>query len=190
MLPRIDSDWRPVLGFEGLYEVSCQGGVKSLERFHLLEGRHPEPYYRKVPEKVLTSSGDPYLQVGLYKDGVCTRHLVHRLVALAFWPDELGPEVNHINENKKDNRAVNLEWCTRSENAIHSVKKFRGSNNGTALLNEGDVLNIVKLLSSGKPQTEIGKRFGVTNHTIHKIKSGKNWAWLTGLGKEDTQHAT
>lgn len=177
--------WQAVTGYEGLYDVSNLGRVKSLEKVRVQRGRHPTPYENLYKERLLTPSGAPYLMVGLHKDGGVERVLVHRLVAQHFCPNlDFKLEVNHIDECKTNNLASNLEWCTRRENALHSVKKFRGSNSGTAKLDEASVLKIVELLKNAWTQIDIAEQFGVTNHTIHKIKCGKNWGWLTGLDKE------
>lgn len=192
MKPLIDCNehWADVVGYEGLYKVSTAGNVYSLERTHLMTGRHESPYLRKVKARMLKPYYGRYASVGLHKDGVVTRVLVHRLVAESFIPNPEGKlEVNHIDENPHNNTRENLEWVTRSENATHSKLKFSGSKSGTAKLSEFDVLDIVDDLKHGYSQTEIAVNYGVTNHTIHKIKCGKNWGWLTGLDKEGNLHA-
>lgn len=99
--------WKDIRGFENLYQISNLGKVKSLK-------------YGK--EKVLRpkrTRGD-YLSIGLYKDKKCYTFRIHRLVADTFIPNPLNKEeVNHKNKNKKDNRLINLEWCTRKENIEH-----------------------------------------------------------------------
>ncbi len=95
--------WRPVKGYEGLYEVSNTGEVKSLFR------------YKKVLKQSVQKNG--YCTVELFKKGVSKRLLVHRLVAEAFLSNnEEFPQVNHIDENKLNNSADNLEWCTAKYN--------------------------------------------------------------------------
>jgi len=183
-------EWVPVQGYEGLYEVSNMGRVRAPEKRNIVRGRHPTPYLRTRKPKVLAPTGRNYLTVGLYRDGKCKRVLVHRLVAQHFVPnpDNL-PEVNHLDEDKKNNKSTNLEWTTRSGNALHSSYKNRGSKSGTSRLSEAQVLEIVELLSKGRCQTEVAKLYGVTNHCVFRIQAGHNWAWLTGLGKEGSGRA-
>lgn len=100
-------EWMPVAGFEGLYEISNFGNVKSL-----CAGRWGYTIMRKpVPDK------DGYLTVNLKKNGKYKSAKIHRLVAQAFLenPNDF-PEVNHKDEDKTNNRVDNLEWCTRKYN--------------------------------------------------------------------------
>lgn len=96
-------EWKDITGYEGIYQVSSLGRVKSLVRKKIL------PVHN-------TSNG--YFQVHLYRDGKAKYAYVHRLVADAFCDhgNQSQIEVNHIDGNRKNNIAVNLEWCTRSEN--------------------------------------------------------------------------
>lgn len=91
-----------MVGYEGLYLISCDGQVKSLISNKLLK-----------PNRMNTG----YLSVELFKDGKSKRLLIHRLVAQAFIanPDNL-PQVNHIDEVKSNNCVSNLEWCTAKYN--------------------------------------------------------------------------
>lgn len=101
-------EWRDIKGFEGLYQVSSLGRVKSLKfgRERILT-----PYKQK----------DGYLRIYLCKEGEMKRYLVHRLVANAFIPNPNNLEtINHINEIKTDNRVDNLEWMTQKDNKRYS----------------------------------------------------------------------
>lgn len=113
--------WKPVIGYEGFYEVSDLGRVRSVERIVKSSSRNGG--YRRRPSKIIFQNlkKTGYLMVCLSKDGKVKTHLVHRLVATAFCPKGEGQDqVNHINLNKKDNRASNLEWCTCLENVHHA----------------------------------------------------------------------
>ena len=189
--PLIDEVWLPIKMYEDLYEVSSLGRIRSKDREHLISNRHSEPYLRRLKGRVkVTSCNGPYETVSLYSGGKAHGYLVHRLVAIHFVPNLYRfPEVNHIDENKKNNRWDNLEWTTSSGNSLHSCYKTTGSKCGTSKLTEEQVLTIKEELLQGKSQTEIAKHFGVTNHCIFRIKAGDNWSWLTGFGKEVIVHA-
>jgi hypothetical protein len=103
--------WRDVPGYEGLYQVSDCGNVRSLN------------YKRKGTVGLLYLKRHPngYRQVELHKDGKKRMLTVHRLVASAFLPKPTeGQVVNHLNEDKYDNRVSNLEWCSFAENVRYS----------------------------------------------------------------------
>ncbi|NNS07293.1 NUMOD4 motif-containing HNH endonuclease [Erwinia sp. JH02] len=109
--------WVAICGYEGVAEVSNLGNVRTIDRV-LRGGKNI--YGRemtKVPDK------DGYLRVGINKNNKQVRFIVHRLVALAFLPEETDKSfVNHKNGIKHDNRLENLEWCTAKENSLHAVK--------------------------------------------------------------------
>lgn len=107
--------WKSIEGYEGLYEVSNLGRIKSLR---YANSNSPNPRVLKTPS---TKGGYPHL--GLYKDGVPTTFNVHELVAKHFIPNpENYPTINHIDENKLNNRVDNLEWCTQMYNNNHGSR--------------------------------------------------------------------
>lgn len=112
--------WLEIEGFEGYYEVSSLGNIRSIDRLVKKRG-HLVPQYSKYITKTLNYNG--YYKVTLCKEGKKFTKRLHRLVALAFIknPKEK-PQVNHKNGIKTDNRVVNLEWVTASENLYHAVK--------------------------------------------------------------------
>lgn len=113
--------WKDIHGYEGLYQVSNLGNVKSLhygKKTDHLNWKNQPP--RLLRQKVSTSG---YLRVELYRPDSRKNFYVHRLVALAFIPNcENKNEVNHIDGNKLNNNADNLEWVSRSENQVHALK--------------------------------------------------------------------
>lgn len=122
--------WKPVVGYEGLYQVSSLGRVKSLER---LVKNDKKDVFMLLKEKVLSlcSSGRQYYYVSLTKDSSSKKVYVHRLVAEAFLPNtENKPCIDHLNTNKFDNRVENLRWVTHKENANNSITLERIRNNG------------------------------------------------------------
>lgn len=106
--------WKDIQGYEGLYQVSNLGRVRSLAK---MAGKSPrkETTKHSFPDKV------GYIKTNLYKMGEHKQVYVHRLVAEAFIPNpENKPSVNHINGVKSDNKVCNLEWVTVSENTKHA----------------------------------------------------------------------
>ena len=115
--------WRDVVGYEGLYQVSNMGRVKSVER-DVTVCTHCGSHTRHRKEHVLTPRKAPngYMGVGLYKDGVMRQFNVHRIVMLAFvGPSEL--QVNHKDEDKTNNRLDNMEYVTGLENTRYTCCK-------------------------------------------------------------------
>lgn len=124
--------WRPIEGYEGIYEVSSYGRVRSMERdvSFYINGTlvtHPKPSV--IRKTKMERKG--YLRLNLCKDGVKKFYSVHRLVAKAFIPNPHNlPQVNHKDENKLNNHVDNLEWCTCEENAKYGTRNERIYRNG------------------------------------------------------------
>lgn len=119
--------WKDIIGYEGLYQVSDKGSVKSLERTIVNKNGNLQKYpERLLKYDVSVMSNSSYYRVTLCKDHTTKRFLVHRLVATAFIPNPLHKEfVNHINNDGTDNSVSNIEWCTHSENMIHAQQQGR-----------------------------------------------------------------
>lgn len=112
----LEEIWRDVKGYEGLYQISNLGRVKSLN------------YKKMKVEKILSlkPKKQGYARVNFSKNGIRKTFTVHRLVALAFIPKEKNKNlINHKNEIKNDNRVCNLEWCDSQYNLIYSLKNKR-----------------------------------------------------------------
>ena len=111
-------EWRPIINYFGLYEISSNGDVKSLARKSKNNKNKNEIILSKHKNKI------GYIHVGLTNEiGIRKNYDMHRLVAEAFIPNpENKPQVNHIDGDKQNNNVSNLEWCTCSQNIKHAYK--------------------------------------------------------------------
>ena len=157
--------WKNIKGYEGLYQVSNMGRVKSLER----KVRHWRGGERIQKERILKPVvTDGYLRVGLSVDGKLKMLRVHRLVCEAFHenPDNK-PQVNHINEDKVDNRACNLEWCTCKQNVNHGSRNERVSKPVGQYSLDG------KLIKLWPSTMEAERQAGFNHGNISQVANGK-----------------
>lgn len=114
--------WKDIKGFEGCYQISNYGRVKSLCR------------RRRKNDKILKAllSSRDYLQINLHKNGEMFKYLIHRLVAEAFIPNPNNyPVVNHKDENKQNNCITNLEWCNTEYNNNYGTRIDKVSQNNS-----------------------------------------------------------
>jgi len=113
--------WKDVPGYEGMYEVSDEGRVRSLYRIVKSSSSRGVVFDKPYPSKMLREADNRgYSIVVLCKGGVPKPFTIHRLVMLAFvGPKPDGLQINHLNGRKDDNHVSNLEYCTLSENLLH-----------------------------------------------------------------------
>lgn len=172
--------WKDIPDFEGIYQASNLGNIRSLDRTY--KDKIGKQYNRKgVLLKPNTDKGG-YLYVGLCppnKEKIKTVK-IHRLVALTFCSGyEQGLEVNHINGNRSDNRAENLEWVTRAYNNRdrynRGYKNPTGEKSISAKLKEEYIDIIFSLYNSGVNQTIIAKAFKVSQATISHLITNKTY---------------
>jgi NUMOD4 motif/HNH endonuclease len=168
-------EWRDVGGYEGRYKVSDMGRLKSY----------------------LKDENGYILKHGFNKWGYCIHQIkdhaghfkgcmIHRLVANAFILNPLNyPEINHKNGIKTDNRVENLEWCTPSQNKIHSYRVLhpdiqKGDKNPNSKLKSDEVLKIYEMALSGKYENVyIANMFKISITTVRDIRMGYRWSHLT-----------
>ena len=168
--------WKTIEDFPN-YEVSDDGRVRSISGFRRFGSGRRNVIGAEVQPK---DNGNGYLLVTFYCNGKNVNRYVHRLVATAFLPIVLERNhVNHINGDKTDNSAPNLEWCDQQENCLHRARVLRrkiGVEHGGAKLTEDQVKSIRLDPRSAPP---IALELGVSKTTIHRVRSGANWGFVT-----------
>lgn len=179
--PRAEERWRPIGDYEGWYEVSNQGRVRSLDRITRTQSL-PMRARGKILKAHLTR-GREY--VTLYRDAHTkpAKAQVHRLVAAAFiGPCPDGRQVNHIDGDPTNNAITNLEYVTPKENCHHAwatgLAQHRGSRHHMARLTEEDIPIIRQELSHGASPKALGRQYGVTHSAIIAIRKGRSWAHI------------
>ncbi|MEE9190115.1 MAG: NUMOD4 domain-containing protein [Candidatus Neomarinimicrobiota bacterium] len=179
----IDIYWIYIPGYEGYYQASNTGEVRSVDRMVFGKGGSP----KKISGKVLSQhiDKDGYCIVSLHKDGCVNTVKVHRLVGMTFLDNYNNyPEINHRNAVKNDNNVFNLEWCDAKHNTNHAIEKGlknspQGEKHYNSKLKDTDITKIRDLYSMGKyTYNELGKLFNVTQSAIGYIITGKRWAHI------------
>jgi hypothetical protein len=173
-------EWRPVAGFEGAYEVSSLGRVRSLDRWiDFGNGRG-----RNAPGRVLRQSwsgrkGNRYCKVALSRGRGQTR-TVHVLVAEAWHgPCPRGYWCRHLNGERTDNRPANLAWGTPAENGADTERhgmSTKGERNPMSKLTTDDVREIRRLRADGMLLREVGTLFGIGEAQVCRIAKRVEWS--------------
>lgn len=164
--------WKDVVGYEGLYQVSNLGKVKSLG--------HGNSNNSKCRVMAMNLNYKKYLQLNLYKNGKLKSVRVHRLVATAFIENIFNLQyINHINGIKTDNRVENLEWCTSSYNRRHADllglrKNVKGENANNVKLTQKQV-DQIRLEYLNCSCNYLANKYKVTKVQIRNIVNYRNW---------------
>lgn len=148
--------WRTVKGYEGLYEVSNKGRVRTIERLRV------KPKIKSVRE-----DKDGYLVLNLFKEEYKTKK-VHRLVGIAFIKGDTSLEINHKNGVRSDNNVENLEWVNSSQNNKHKYDKL-GRITHLRKLTKSQVIEIRRLRKEGQTYKQLMKKFNVSEITLYRI---------------------
>jgi hypothetical protein len=178
-----DEIWKDILHYEGLYQVSNFGRVKSLKRMCISKNNSQ----RIVKEIFLKQRMDRYgyVKVAPNKDDKAYQKTVHRLVAIAFIPNPNDlPEVNHKDGDKTNNHVDNLEWCDASYNQLHAIKlglkvTIRGEDTYNNKLSDLQVLEIrAKYIPRKYSLYKLAVEYSVSPQLIHDIVKNKRWKHL------------
>lgn len=173
--------WKPISGYEGRYEVSTLGRIKSLQR--VVESvRNGKKIFSLRKERIMRPSKSPngYRIVTFHTNGVAEHGSVHVIVANNFIPNPLNlPVINHIDGNKENNEVSNLERCTQSENSLHAYRTgiriaAVGSRVNGSKLDELQV-RVIKSLKGLLSSSNISNYFKVSAGNINCIYAGKTW---------------
>ncbi len=165
-----DEEWRPIKGYEGKYEVSNYGRVKSVSNIHHSQvGKIMKPW----------EGNKKYLYITLIKDRKKKTYAIHRLVLEAFVGERPeGKQCAHWDGNPHNNNVSNLRWATAKENCADRDRHGRtakGEKQGSAVLDEKAVKSIMKLKDSGMSKYEVGHLACVSYSTIERIWNGEGW---------------
>lgn len=154
--------WMDIEGYNGDYQISNFGRVKSLKR--------------KTP-KILTptftdSNHEEYLEIKLSKNGKTKHHLIHKLVAQAFVDGYVeGYVVNHIDEDKTNNVWTNLEWISVRENNTHGTRTQRASQ--TRISNKNKIIHCLELNMDFNSQAEVAQYLGCSHQYVGMCLQGR-----------------
>jgi hypothetical protein len=165
--------WRDIPGYEGYYQVSDDGRVRSLTRTLSNGTGH---HVKEGAELTIAISKLGYPCCALSQNGKSRRITVHRLMGLAFLGEPKGRLVHHKNHNPLDNRLENLEYMAQADHIKHH---HNGESNAQAKLREGDIREIRRLLGEGMQGKDIAAKFKVGKMEISRIKNGARWAHVT-----------
>lgn len=174
-------EWRPVVGFEGLYSVSSYGRIRSEARTTSYLSSRGTLIHRGVPTRILSpGTANGYEFVQLWRDGEPIRQSAHCAVLRAFVGEAPSPahQGAHGDGNSRNNKVGNLRWATGVENqadrVLHGTAN-RGQRHGMAKLSPSQVLAI---RADARVQSAVAATFNVSRSTVQLVKARKVWSWL------------
>lgn len=173
----VDEIWKDIPGYEGYYQVSSLGRVRSCDR--VVSGRWGKTQLKGCVLSLALSKGYYHASLNKLGKGLCKP--VHKLVALAFiGVCPKGLCVNHIDGCKTNNHVFNLEYVTFSQNTNHAVSNNlinfrRGDSHRDAVLTSANVLEIRDLAVQGYKDPDIAAIFGVARKTVYDVRTRRTW---------------
>lgn len=170
--------WLPVPGYEGFYDVSDHGNVRSCTRQHVTRNRYgPFMRTRRSSDIAQHTDKEGYMSVRLYRDGRGRGYRVSRLVLSAFVGlPEVGDEACHINHTPSDNSVSNLMWGSRAENETQKTSAGRRPKITRSTLSSGDVQRIRELrATTSLTLKQIGAIVGCHLSNVSLIARGTTW---------------
>lgn len=163
--------WKDIVGYEGIYEVSNDGQVRTHKDKKTYTKRHGERKWKQRILKEKNTKGRD-ARVDLWKNGKPKSFLVHRLVAYAFIPEVEGKHsINHIDGNPRNNKVENLEWCNHLENNRHAFENSLMNTNKHIILVDKKTEEKHEFISMARASTFLGKGKGYISGLL---KRGKN----------------
>jgi len=170
-----NEQWKPVVGFEGYYEVSNAGRIRRIA---------PGGAAKVGGIRKFSTNAGGYYWVSLCKNGTQENHSVHRIVCRAFNgpPPDGRPFAAHRDGTRTNNAAANLYWASPRQNARDAMRHgrtLRGVRSPRAKLTEEDARKALRLKKTGMLNREIASLFGVATNTVSRIITGERWPHLT-----------
>ena len=172
--------WKPILGWEGWYEISDRGEVRSVDR--RVTGADGKTYFFHSHPIKRHLDRDGYARARLCRPGESVTAQVHVLVCEAFHGPRPGrdAEVCHANDIRDDNRPENLSWGTRQSNCAEMAERngVEGEKHHRAKVTAFQAFMLRELPHYRGIHSDLAARFGVSRGTISGIRGGYNWGWL------------
>lgn len=171
--------WKDIAGYEGYYQVSNFGNVRSLDREDIRNNGVKRNLKGKLMNPRLDKDG--YIVINFCKEGIKKTHKIHRLVAIAFLPNPSNlPEVNHKDEDKKNNYVNNLEWCSTKYNINYGSRNERSAQKRRKKVNqfskEGNLINTFNSIREASIATGIDEKW-ISNCYCKKQKTAGGYIW-------------
>lgn len=170
--------WRDIPGYEGAYQVSTLGRVRSLDRVVSRVNKDGSVIQQQLKGRVLRQTNNhrvPYLTVTLSPGWKSAR--VHKIVAAAFLGDcPDGMEICHIDGNCFNNSVANLRYGTHEENVADMVK--HGTRQRQCKFTENEIRDVRNRIAAGETDADIAKAYGVSERTVFRIRHRKVYKWV------------